>query len=64
MAIPITVNVVLIISDTLLIWAASAKTKLLLWPWIFLHSVEFLFFLAVMIFLMVRGAIHKLYLIF
>jgi len=53
MAIPITVNVVLIISDTLLIWAASAKTKLLLWPWIFLHSVEFLFFLAVMIFLMV-----------
>merc|ERR1712223_818274 len=49
----ITVNEVLIISDTLLIWAASAKTKLLLWPWIFLHSVEFLFFLAVMIFLMV-----------
>lgn len=52
MAIPITVNVVLITADTLLIWAAAAKTKLLCWPWIILHFLEFLFFLAVMILLM------------
>ena len=53
MAIPITINVLLIISDTLLIWASAAKTKLLLWPWLILHLLEALFFLALMIFFMV-----------
>ena len=55
MAIPITCNVVLIISDTLLIWASSAKTRrerLLTWPWLLLHCAEWLFFLAIMIFAM------------
>jgi len=55
MAIPITCNVVLIISDTLLIWASSAKTRrerLLTWPWLLLHCTEWLFFLAIMIFAM------------
>ena len=53
LAIPITVNVVLIISDTLLIWASASKNKLLLWPWIILHCLEFLFFIAMLILLMV-----------
>jgi len=57
MAIPITVNVVLIISDTLLIWASSAKTRrerLLIWPWLLLHCAEWLFFLALMVFSMIK----------
>ena len=53
LAIPITVNVVLIISDTLLIWASASKNKLLLWPWIILHCLEWLFFIAMLIYLMV-----------
>lgn len=53
LAIPITINVVLVIADTLLIWAAAARSKLLLWPWMILHAIEFLFFLALLIFLMV-----------
>ena len=54
MAIPITINVVLIISDVLLIWAASTKTKLLMWPWILLHIAESIFLLGLMVFLMVQ----------
>ena len=42
------------LSDTLLIWASASKTKLLLWPWIVLHCLEFVFFLAALIFLMVK----------
>ena len=53
LAIPITINVVLIISDTLLIWASASKNKLLLWPWIILHLLEFLFFISMLILLMV-----------
>jgi len=53
MAIPITINVVLIISDTLLIWATATKTRLLMWPWLILHMAEALFFLGAMIFLMI-----------
>ena len=44
---------VLIISDTLLIWASASKNKLLLWPWIILHCLEWLFFIAMLIYLMV-----------
>ena len=61
MAIPITCNVVLIISDTLLIWASSAKTRrerLLTWPWLLLHCAEWLFFLAIMIFAMYLVSIN------
>ena len=53
LAIPVTVNVVLIISDSLLIWSTAARNKLLLWPWMVLHAIEFLFFVAFLIFLMV-----------
>lgn len=53
MAIPITISVVLIISDTLLIWATATKTRLLMWPWLILHMAEALFFLGSMIFLMI-----------
>ena len=53
MAIPITISVVLIISDTLLIWATATKTRLLMWPWLILHMAEALFFLGSMVFLMI-----------
>lgn len=52
LAIPICINVVLIISDTLLIWASASKNKLLLWPWLILHCLEWLFFIAMLILLM------------
>ncbi len=53
MAIPITINVVLIISDTLLIWASGARNRILIWPWMVIHFVEFLFFIAALIFAMI-----------
>jgi hypothetical protein len=53
LAIPITINVVLIISDTLLIWASGARNRILIWPWMVIHFVEFLFFIAALIFAMI-----------
>ena len=53
LAIPITINVVLIISDTLLVWASGARNRILIWPWMIIHSLEFLFFIAALIFSMV-----------
>ena len=53
LAIPITINVVLIISDTLLIWACGARNRILIWPWLIIHFLEFLFFIAALIFAMV-----------
>ena len=53
LAIPITINVVLIISDTLLIWASGARNRILIWPWMIIHFLEFLFFIAALIFAMI-----------
>ena len=53
LAIPVTVNVVLILSDFLVLWATASKSRLLLLPWLVLHAFEFVFFIALLVFLMV-----------
>merc|ERR1711899_709227 len=53
LAIPVTVNLVLILADILLIWATAARIKLWLWPWMILHTIELLFFITLLILLMV-----------
>lgn len=53
LAIPVTVNVVLILSDFLVLWATASKSRLLLLPWLVLHALEFIFFIALLVFLMV-----------
>ena len=53
LAIPVTINLVLILADILLIWATAARIKLWLWPWMILHTIELLFFITLLVLLMV-----------
>ena len=53
MAIPVTVNVVLILSDCLLVWATAFKSRLLLLPWMAMHALEFGLFVALLVYLMI-----------
>ena len=53
MAIPVTINLVLILADILLIWATAARIKLWLWPWMILHTIEMLLFITLLVLLMV-----------
>ena len=36
------------VSNSLLIWAAVAKHKILLWPWLVLHATEWFVFVAML----------------
>lgn len=53
MAIPITLNIVLMLANSLLIWAVMAEYKLLLWPWMVLYGLEWILLTAVMVFLVI-----------
>lgn len=50
LAIPITINIVLMISNSLLIWATVSKHKILIWPWLVLYAIEWLCLLTMMIY--------------
>ena len=53
LAIPITLNIVLMISDSLLIWASVSQHRILLWPWLVLYALEFFVFIALLVYFMV-----------
>ena len=53
LAIPITINLVLMMANGLLIWAAVAKHRLLLWPWIVLYAVEWIAMAAGVVYMVI-----------
>ena len=53
LAVPITINIVLMIANSLLIWATVAQHKILLLPWLILYGLEWVLFLGALIYLMI-----------
>ena len=53
MAIPITLNIVLVLANSLLIWSVIAEYKLLLWPWLVLYGLEWVGLMGLMVFLVI-----------
>jgi len=53
LAIPVTLSIVLMIADSLLIWAAVSQHRILLWPWLVLYAVEYVLLVALLVYFMV-----------
>ena len=53
LAIPVTLSIVLMIADSLLIWAALSQHRILLWPWLVLYAIEFVVLVALLVYFMV-----------
>ena len=53
MAIPVTLSIVLMIADSLLIWAAVSQHRILIWPWLVLYAIEYVVLVALLVYFMV-----------
>ena len=53
LAIPVTLSIVLMIADSLLIWAALSQHRILIWPWLVLYAVEYVMLVALLVYFMV-----------
>ena len=53
LAIPVTLSIVLMIADSLLIWAALSQHRILIWPWLVLYAIEYVVLVALLVYFMV-----------
>ena len=48
-----TLSIVLMIADSLLIWAAVSQHRILIWPWLVLYAIEYVVLVALLVYFMV-----------
>ena len=53
LAIPVTLGIVLMIADSLLLWAAVSRHRILIWPWLVLSAAEYVALVALLVYFMV-----------
>ncbi len=53
LAVPITLNIVLMMSNAMLVWGAIGRHRLLLWPWIVLYAVEWIAAAAAVVYVVI-----------